>query len=40
MVWYIVFHSRKTVVYDSWGVCSEYVVDFSGAAFYSYLTRM
>jgi viroplasmin and RNaseH domain-containing protein len=32
-----VFHGRKPEVYDSWGVCSEYVASFSGAAFQSYL---
>jgi viroplasmin and RNaseH domain-containing protein len=40
MVWYVVFHGRKPGVYDSWGVCSEYIVGFSGTAFQSYLTRM
>jgi ribonuclease HI len=40
MVWYVMFHGRKSGVYDLWGVCSEYVVGFSGAAFYSYLTIM
>jgi ribonuclease HI len=40
MVWYVVFHGRKPGVYDSWGVCNEYVVGFSGAAFQSYSTRM
>jgi viroplasmin and RNaseH domain-containing protein len=40
MVWYVVFGSRKSVVYDLWGVCSEYVVDFSGAALQSYSIRM
>jgi viroplasmin and RNaseH domain-containing protein len=33
MVWYIVFHGQKPRVYESWGVCNEYVVGFSGAAF-------
>jgi viroplasmin and RNaseH domain-containing protein len=33
MTWYVVFHGRKSVVYDSWGVCSEYVGGFSGTAF-------
>jgi hypothetical protein len=32
MAWYVVFHGRKHRVYDSWGVCSEYVVDFSDAS--------
>jgi viroplasmin and RNaseH domain-containing protein len=35
-----VFHGRKTEVYDSWGVCSKYVVCFIGAAFQSYSLRM
>jgi viroplasmin and RNaseH domain-containing protein len=35
-----VFRGRKPRVYDSWGVCSEYVLDFSGAAYRSYFTRM
>jgi hypothetical protein len=37
MVWYVVFRGRKSRVYDSYGVYSEYVVRFSGAAFQSYL---
>jgi viroplasmin and RNaseH domain-containing protein len=40
MAWYVVFHSRKPEVYKLWGVCSEYVIDFSGAAFQSYSARM
>jgi viroplasmin and RNaseH domain-containing protein len=40
MVWYIMFYGRKPGVYDSWGVYSEYVVDFSPAIFQSYSTRM
>jgi viroplasmin and RNaseH domain-containing protein len=40
MMWYVVFHGRKPGAYDSWGVCNEYVVGFSGAAFQSYSTRM
>jgi viroplasmin and RNaseH domain-containing protein len=40
MVWYIVFHGRKSGVYESWAACSEYVVGFSAAAFQSYSTRM
>jgi viroplasmin and RNaseH domain-containing protein len=39
-VWYVVFHGRKTGVYESWGVCSKYIVGFSGAALQSYSTRM
>jgi hypothetical protein len=26
MAWYVVFCGRKPEVYDSWGVCSEYIV--------------
>jgi viroplasmin and RNaseH domain-containing protein len=33
MAWYVVFHGRKPGVYDSWEVCSQYIVGFSGAAF-------
>jgi ribonuclease HI len=40
MAWYVVFRGWKPGVYDSWGVCSEYVAGFSGAALQSYLTRM
>jgi ribonuclease HI len=40
MVWYIVFRGRKPGVYESWTVCSDYVVDFKDAAFQSYSTRM
>jgi viroplasmin and RNaseH domain-containing protein len=40
MTWYVVFHGRKSRVYDSWGVCSEYAIGFSGSAFQSYSTRM
>jgi viroplasmin and RNaseH domain-containing protein len=36
MAWY----GQKPGGYDSWGVCSEYVISFSGAAFQSYSTRM
>jgi viroplasmin and RNaseH domain-containing protein len=39
-VWYVVFRDRKPGVYDSWRICSEYVIDFSGATFQSYSTRM
>jgi hypothetical protein len=35
-----VFRGRKPKVYDSLGVYSEYVVDFSGATFQSYSIRM
>jgi viroplasmin and RNaseH domain-containing protein len=35
-----VFHGQKPGVYELWGVCSEYVAGFSGAAFQSYSTRM
>jgi viroplasmin and RNaseH domain-containing protein len=40
MACYVVFRGRKPGVYDSWGVYSEYVIGFSGAAFQSYSTRM
>jgi viroplasmin and RNaseH domain-containing protein len=40
MAWYTVFRDRKPRVYDSWGVCSEYIIGFSDAAFQSYSTRM
>jgi viroplasmin and RNaseH domain-containing protein len=40
MAWCVVFRDQKTGVYDPWGVCSEYVVSFSGVAFQSYSTRM
>jgi viroplasmin and RNaseH domain-containing protein len=40
MARYIVFRGQKPGVYDSWGVCSEYVVGFSGATFQSYSTRI
>jgi hypothetical protein len=40
IMWYVVFHDRKPVVYESWAVCSEYVVGFSGAVFHSYSTWM
>jgi hypothetical protein len=39
MTWYVVFRGRKPGVYESWTVCSEYVVGFSGATFQSYSTR-
>jgi viroplasmin and RNaseH domain-containing protein len=40
MTWYVVFRDRKSRVHDLWGVCSEYVVGFSGATFQSYSIRM
>jgi viroplasmin and RNaseH domain-containing protein len=40
MAWYVVFHGWKPRVYESWGVCSEYIVGFSGTVFQSYSTRM
>jgi viroplasmin and RNaseH domain-containing protein len=40
MAWYIVFRGRKPRVYKLWAVCSEYVIDFSGAVFQSYSTMM
>jgi viroplasmin and RNaseH domain-containing protein len=39
MAWYVVFRDQKSRVHDSWGVCSKYVVGFSGATFQSYSTR-
>jgi viroplasmin and RNaseH domain-containing protein len=35
-----VFRGRKSGVYESCGVCNEYVLDFNGAAYQNYLTRM
>jgi hypothetical protein len=35
MTWYIVFHGPKPGVYDLRGVCNEYALDFSGAAYQS-----
>jgi viroplasmin and RNaseH domain-containing protein len=40
MTCYVVFRGQKVGVYESWGVCCEYAVGFSGAAFESYSTRM
>jgi viroplasmin and RNaseH domain-containing protein len=40
MTWYVVFRGRKPVVYDSLGVCSKYVLDFSCVVYKSYFTRM
>jgi viroplasmin and RNaseH domain-containing protein len=40
MMWYVMLYGRKPGVYDSWGVCSEYVLGFSGIGCQSYLTRM
>jgi viroplasmin and RNaseH domain-containing protein len=40
MAWYVVFCGQKPRVYESWAVCSEYVVGFSCAAFHSYSTRI
>jgi ribonuclease HI len=40
MAWYIVFRGRKPGVYESWGVYSEYILGFSGAAYQSYSTTM
>jgi viroplasmin and RNaseH domain-containing protein len=34
------FRGQKPRVYDSWGVWSEYVLGFNGAAYQSYSTRM
>jgi viroplasmin and RNaseH domain-containing protein len=35
-----VFQCWKPGVYDSWGVCSEYVLGFSGVTYRSYFTRL
>jgi hypothetical protein len=32
MMCYVVFRGRKSEIYESWGVCSKYVVGFSNAA--------
>jgi ribonuclease HI len=40
MTWYIIFLGRKPGVYESWAVCSEYIIGFSGTAFQSYSRRM
>jgi viroplasmin and RNaseH domain-containing protein len=40
MAWYAVFCGQKPRVYDSWEICSEHIVGFSGATFQSYSTRM
>jgi hypothetical protein len=39
MACYVVFRDRKTRVYDLWGVYSEYIVGFSGAAFSELLDK-
>jgi viroplasmin and RNaseH domain-containing protein len=36
MMWNVMFCGQKAGVYDSWGVCSEYVLGLSGAAYQSY----
>jgi viroplasmin and RNaseH domain-containing protein len=40
MVWYVMFRGQKSGVYKSWGVCSEYILGFSGAVYQSYSARM
>jgi viroplasmin and RNaseH domain-containing protein len=40
MIWYVVFRGQKPGVYDSWGVCSEYVLHFSGATYHSYFIKL
>jgi viroplasmin and RNaseH domain-containing protein len=40
MTWHVVFHGQKSGMYDSWGVCSEYVLGFSDAVYQIYYTRM
>jgi hypothetical protein len=33
MAWHIIFCGPKLGLYESWGICSEYVLDFSGATY-------
>jgi viroplasmin and RNaseH domain-containing protein len=40
MVWYVMFHGQRSGVYKLWGVCSEYILGFSGAVYQSYSARM
>jgi hypothetical protein len=40
MTWYVVFRGQKSEVYVSWGVCSEYVLGYSGAVYRSYFKRL
>jgi viroplasmin and RNaseH domain-containing protein len=40
MTYYVMFRDLKPGVYDSWGVYSEYILSFSGAAYQSYFTRL
>jgi viroplasmin and RNaseH domain-containing protein len=40
MTWYVVFRGRKTRVYDSWDICSEYILDYSVVTYQSYFTRL
>jgi viroplasmin and RNaseH domain-containing protein len=40
MMWHVVFRGQKSGMYDSWGVCSEYVLGFSDAVYHSYSIRM
>jgi viroplasmin and RNaseH domain-containing protein len=35
-----VFQGQKPGVYNSWGVCIEYILSFSGAVYRSYFTRL
>jgi viroplasmin and RNaseH domain-containing protein len=30
MTWYVVFCGWRPGVYESWGVCSDYILGFSG----------
>jgi ribonuclease HI len=39
MAWYVVFRGRIPGVYDSWGLCSEQVLGYGGAACRSYVSR-
>jgi viroplasmin and RNaseH domain-containing protein len=40
IAWFVVFRGRNPGIYESWTVCSEYVIGFIGATFQSYSTRM
>jgi viroplasmin and RNaseH domain-containing protein len=40
IMWYVVFRGQKPGVYDSWGVCSEYILGFSSVIYQSYSIRM
>jgi viroplasmin and RNaseH domain-containing protein len=40
MICYVVSRGQKPTMYDLWGVCGEYVLDFSGVVYRSYFTRL